>query len=58
MTNVNVALAEIPLGSIPVVREEPETTVIEVAPDDIAPDSVVCCERDEYLRVVIQFPIG
>lgn len=36
----------------------PDTTVIDVAPEVIAPVSVDCCERDEYLRVVIQVPIG
>lgn len=36
----------------------PETTVIDVAPEVTAPLSVVCCEREEYWRVVIQVPIG
>jgi hypothetical protein len=36
----------------------PDTTVIAVAPEVIAPVNVVCCERDEYLRVVIYVPIG
>ncbi len=58
MTTVNVALAEMEFGSMPPRRAEPDTTVIEVAPDVMAPDSVVCCEREEYLRSVIQFPIG
>jgi hypothetical protein len=31
----------------------PETTVIDVAPDVIAPVNVLCWERDEYCRVVI-----
>ena len=33
-------------------------TVAEVPELVNAPDRVVCCERDEYLRVVIYLPIG
>jgi hypothetical protein len=36
----------------------PDTTVMEVEPEVMAPVSVVCCERDEYWRVVIYVPIG
>jgi hypothetical protein len=36
----------------------PDTTVIAVAPDVIAPVSVDCWLRDEYWRVVIYVPIG
>jgi len=58
MTTVNVALVDIDDASTPPRRAEPDTTVIEVAPAVIGPVSVVCCEREEYLRSVIQFPIG
>ena len=55
ITNVNV----LPDGIVtPPNKEVPDTTVNEVAPEVIAPVSVVCCERDEYWRVVIQVPIG
>jgi hypothetical protein len=55
ITNVKVR----PAGMVtPPNNAEPETTVIDVAPDVMAPVSVVCCERDEYCLVVIYVPIG
>jgi len=55
ITRIKVVPAEI---VTPPSSAVPDTTVIDVAPDVIAPVSVVCCERDEYLRVVIYVPIG
>ena len=43
---------------IPPSKEVPDTTVAEVPELVNAPDRVVCCEREEYLRVVIYLPIG
>jgi hypothetical protein len=55
ITTVNISPAEI---VTPPSKEVPDTTVA-VVPDDVnAPDNVVCCEREEYLRVVIYLPIG
>lgn len=52
-TTVNVSPAEI---VIPPSRPVLDTTVADV-PDDVSPlVSVVCWERDEYLRVVIGGP--
>jgi hypothetical protein len=42
----------------PPSNEVPDTTVAEVPEEVNAEASVVCCERDEYLRVVIYLPIG
>jgi len=50
ITTVNSSPAEM---VIPPSKPEPETTVALVADDVSGADSVVCCERDEYLRVVI-----
>jgi hypothetical protein len=55
ITTVKISPAEI---VTPPSREVPDTTVAEVAELVNAADSVVCCERDEYLRVVIYLPIG
>ncbi len=42
----------------PPSNEVPDTTVAEV-PDEVNAEArVVCCEREEYLRVVIYLPIG
>jgi hypothetical protein len=55
MTKVKVR----PAGIVtPPSKPVPDTTVIEVAPEVIAAVNVVCCERDEYWRVVIYVPIG
>ena len=55
ITRVNV----LPAGIVaPPSKAEPDTTVIDVVPEVIAPVSVVCWLRDEYWRVVIYVPIG
>jgi hypothetical protein len=55
MTRVKV----LPAGIVtPPSRAVPDTTVIDVAPDVIAPVNVVCWLREEYCRVVIYVPIG
>ena len=50
ITTVKVSPAEI---VAPPSKEVPDTTVAVVPADVNAADSVVCCEREEYLRVVI-----
>jgi hypothetical protein len=40
------------------MRADADTTVTDVAVVLSAPDNVVCCEREEYLRIVIYLPIG
>jgi hypothetical protein len=50
ITTVKVSPADI---VAPPSKEVPDTTVAEVPEEVNAPDRVVCCEREEYLRVVI-----
>jgi len=55
ITTVKISPAE---TVTPPSREVPDTTVAEVPEEVNAADNVVCCEREEYLRVVIYLPIG
>jgi hypothetical protein len=52
-TTVKVSPVEI---VVPPRRAEPDTTVADVPDEVSAAVRVVCCERDEYLRVVIDGP--
>jgi len=55
ITTVNLS---VPVTVAPPSSDVPEPTTIVTAPAVMADVNVVCCERDEYLRVVIYVPIG
>lgn len=53
MTTVKVSP---PVTVTPPISAEPDTTVVDVEPDERVAVSVVCCERDEYFLVGIIGP--